>query len=467
MESRIMPQGQEDPMSTLCRLVVETEYGNLPESAIQSAKRSILDTVAVIIGGSGMEGISEVVDLVKEKGGKPESVIPFYGGKVPASEAALAIGPMARAMDMGQVHRYAGHNSEYTLPALIAALGLKNKVSGTEFITAFVLGQEVLIRIGDAYRFWEANPIVSIGGHYIFGPVAATGKLLNLSLAQLENAEGIAFQMSQPYSMAMYADATLIVRVHHGFVCQDAINDCLMAQKGITGPRKEVLIGERGYLASARWKTDASVLTDELGAKWYMETAVTKLHSACHCTHCSVDGILQQMKEHGFEADDILKIETEQSPGNWAIVCNPKEIKWHPETVAECQFSLPYCLATAAYDKTLFLTSYTEAARARKEVRELMGRISAKEDTNLPERASRVYTTLKDGRTFSGEYLYPKGHLNNPLTDQELIEKFKRCATYSHYPLSDAQVDNVIETILNLESVDDMVEALITPLTPQ
>ena len=145
-------------MSTLCRMVVETEYNDLPESAIKCAKKSILDTVAVIIGGSAMDGISAVVDLVKEKGGKPESFIPFYGGKVPASEAALAIGPMARAMDMGQVHRYAGHNSEYTLPALLAVLGLKNIVSGKEFITAFALGQEVLIRIGDAYRFWEADP---------------------------------------------------------------------------------------------------------------------------------------------------------------------------------------------------------------------------------------------------------------------------------------------------------------------
>jgi len=448
-------------------MVVETEYQDLPDNVVSLAKKAILDTLAVIIGGSFMDGISSVVDLVKDKGGKPESLIPFYGGSVPASEAALAIGPMARAMDLGHVHRYAGHNSEYTIPALLAAVGLRERVSGKEFITAYTLGQEVLIRIGDAYRFWEASPIVSIGGHYIFGPVASVGKILNLTLNELENAEGIAYQMSQPYSMAMYSPATLIVRVHHGFVCQDAINCCLLSQKGITGPRQEVLAGNKGYLASAKWETDARVLTEELGEKWHMLTITSKLYTSCHCTHASIDGILQQMDEYNFTFDDIDTIHTEQSPGNWAIVCTPKEVKWDPQTVAECQFSLPYCIATAAFDRNIFLESFSAKARARREIRDFMNRISAEEDTDLPERAARVHTTLKDGRKFSGEYLYPRGHIKNPITEEAIIEKFRRCAQYSAYPLGDSTIDLLINTIQNLDTVDDVVEALLIPLTPR
>ena len=166
--------GQEDPMSTFCRMVAETRFEDLPASAVDYAKRSILDTIAVTIGGSAMEGIPAVVDMVKSKGGKPESFIPFYGDKVPASEAGMAIGPMSRAMDLGDVHEEAAHSSEYTIPTLLAATGLKEKVTGKEFITAFVVGQEVLIRIGIAFRALSGAIIAQRGhGHCMFGAVAA------------------------------------------------------------------------------------------------------------------------------------------------------------------------------------------------------------------------------------------------------------------------------------------------------
>ncbi len=82
---------------SLCRWVFETDYEDLPDYIIEHCKHSILDTMAVTIGGSAMEAIPEVVSLVKEKGGKPESLLPFYGGKFPASEVGFALGPISRA----------------------------------------------------------------------------------------------------------------------------------------------------------------------------------------------------------------------------------------------------------------------------------------------------------------------------------------------------------------------------------
>ena len=143
---------EHDPMSTLCKMVVDTRYEDLPADVITYAKHCIMDIMAVTIGGSAMEGIPAVVDLVKDKGGKPQSVIPFYGGKVPASEAAFAIGPMTRAMDMGDAHQEGGHSSEYIFPALLAATGLRDRVSGKDFITSFIVGSEILVRIGIAFK---------------------------------------------------------------------------------------------------------------------------------------------------------------------------------------------------------------------------------------------------------------------------------------------------------------------------
>lgn len=464
---KLVAESRKDPMSILCKMVVATKYEDLPDDVIRYAKYSILDTVAVTIGGSAMAGIPEVVSLVKEKGGKPESILPFYGGKVPASEAGFAIGPMSRAMDFGQIHMEAGHCSEFIVPALLASTGLTDQLTGKEFITAFTLGQEVLLRIGIAYKAISQGSASGRGtGHSIFGAVASVGKLIGLSTEDLENAEGIARCMTQPHDTAFVSPPTLILRVHHGFICQDAINACLLARRGITGPRREVLTGFRGYLGLAKWETNPDALTEGLGEKWHMLSACIKPYSSCMHTHSSICVILDQMKKHHFKADEITHIDVNLPAQSIPIIVSPKEVKWNPRSELECRFSLPYVLATAACTGDVFLESYTPEAMAREDVRTLMTRISATEAPDLPVFTARITTTLKNGAKYSDESLHIKGYPENPFTEQELIDKFKKCALYSAYELSRPATESLIDVIMNLEDVDNIVDDLIYPLTP-
>ncbi|MFF2319281.1 MmgE/PrpD family protein [Arthrobacter sp. NPDC058097] len=457
----------EDPMSALCRMALETTFDELPDEVIGHAKRSLLDCTAVMIGGSGLDGIPQIVELVKEKGGAEQSVIPLYGGRVPAAEAALAIGPMPRAMDCGDLHEEAGHVSEYIVASLFAASGLCSTVSGKDFLAALVVGQETLVRIGSAYKvISRAIAHNDCGGHYIFGAVAAVGRLLRLTAAQLENAQGIARTMTQPHTIGIYSPATLMVRMHHGLVCQSAITACLMARKGITGPRRSVLTGPNGFLSTAKWEIDPEALTRSLGDCWEMTRITTKAHSACYFSHSSIDGILEQMKTHGFRAEDIARIHIEVSTPGWQAVCEPVENKWSPQTVPECQFSLPYVVASAAFDGHVFLDTYDPQARGRKDVRELMTRISAEEVPSVPDWGARVSTTLNDGSAFVTEHTYVKGHPNIPFDEQDFIDKFRRCVPYSVLPLSRQTEDDLINSVLGLEDITDVVEALLLPLTP-
>jgi 2-methylcitrate dehydratase PrpD len=265
----------------------------------------------------------------------------------------------------------------------------------------------------------------------------------------------------------MYKPATLMVRIHHGFVCQDAINACLLSQRGITGPCEDVLLAPKGYLGFAKWETDPGALTKGIGEEWEMKGTMMKPYTACKGAHTSIDGILDQMEEHHFKVQNIADIDVDESSINWTLVCEPREKKWNPQTVIECQFSLPYLMATAAYDKHIFLDSYTPEAMERQNVRALMTKISAKEDPSLPPYAAKVKVKLKDGRKFSKEYTYSKGHPKNPFTTQDLIDKFKMCIPYSACRLNDAVIDSVIQGLVNLEDVEDVVSALLIPLTPE
>jgi len=61
----------------LAKNVVNTEYGDLPAEVVEVTKRSILDTIGVILAAStlGEQGVKEIIELVKEGGGRQESTI--------------------------------------------------------------------------------------------------------------------------------------------------------------------------------------------------------------------------------------------------------------------------------------------------------------------------------------------------------------------------------------------------------
>ncbi|CAL8480278.1 MmgE/PrpD family protein [Caballeronia sp. S22] len=465
--TRFAPQGVEDPMATLCRMALETQYADLPADVIRHVKHTLLDAMGVTIGGSAMEGIPAVVSLVKERGGNPQTPLPFYGGRVPASEAALAMGPMPRAMDCGDLHEEAGHITEYVVPTLLAATGLCGPVSGKAFLAAMAVGQETLVRLGTAYKVINrAIKHHECGGHYIFGAVAAVGKLIGLTQEELENAQGIARTMTQPNTMGIYSPATLMVRMHHGLVSQAAITCCQLAQRGITGPRAEVLLGPKGFFSTARWQTDPDFILKDLGEHWEMENIITKGYSACYFSHSSIDAIRESMKESEFGASDIASIHIETSTPGWRAVCEPQEKKWNPVTVPECQFSLPYVVAIAAFDDKVFLESYSDEARSRPEVRELMTRITAEENPDVSDWGARLTVRLRDGRELMEECIYVKGHPRNPFTPDDFIAKFRLCVPYSAIPLARRTVDNMIRDILQFDEVDDVVKVLLDPLAP-
>ena len=123
-------------------------------------------------------------------------------------------------------------------------------------------------------------------------------------------------------------------------------------------------------------------------------------------------------------------------------------------------------MATAAFDKRVFLDSYTQTAKTRKAIRKLMAKITASEDKKLPAWAARLTVTLDDGRKIKKVFQYTKGHVKNPFTTEELIEKFKWMIPHSACVLTENIGNSLIEAVLGLEKITDVVKSLIVPITP-
>ena len=135
----------------LGEFVVSQKYEALPKETIEKAKMLILDVIGCIVGASKEEQSEALLEVLKDKGGEPESTVFARGFKTSATNAALLNGTMGHIFELDDDHRLAlMHSSVVVLPAVFA-LGEKLKVSGKELIRAFILGSEVMIRVGESY----------------------------------------------------------------------------------------------------------------------------------------------------------------------------------------------------------------------------------------------------------------------------------------------------------------------------
>ncbi|OGP71773.1 MAG: hypothetical protein A2W09_02930 [Deltaproteobacteria bacterium RBG_16_50_11] len=218
-----------------------------------------------------------------------------------------------------------------------------------------------------------------------------------------------------------------------------------------------------GFLGFAKWQTKPEAIIEGLGEEWRLTRQIMKLYTCCNISHSSVYGLLDQMGRYHFKAEDISEINIE---GQLSHVSEPKHEKWNPETVKQCQFSLPYTVAVAAYQGDVFMHSFTPEVRADPKIRELMTRIFVKSDPNVPFWGARITTTLINGKQYSKEYLEIKGHPQNPLGEKDIIAKFKKCVPYCACELKDDVVNFIIEAVLSLDTVDDVVDVILRPITP-
>ena len=88
----------------LSHFVVRSRFEDLPEEAIESSKKCLLDWIGVAIGGMKDPSVEKVIDLVKEMGGVRQASVLGYGLKTTLLNAALINGMMSHALDYDDAH---------------------------------------------------------------------------------------------------------------------------------------------------------------------------------------------------------------------------------------------------------------------------------------------------------------------------------------------------------------------------
>jgi 2-methylcitrate dehydratase PrpD len=439
-----------DIIVTLAKNVIETKYDTLPREAVETTKQRILDTLGVLVAGA--QDCKREIGLVKEWGGKEESSILVYGGKVPAPNAGWVNSIMAQAVDFDDAVA-AAHLSAATVPTALAVSEARKGVSGKELIAAITAGGDLAIRILLATKDHGFLPTGTI---VVFGTAAIAAKILGLGIDGMLNALGIAFtRASSTHQVA--SDKVLALRLVEGYTSRSGIEAALLAETGLTGVRN-ILQGTYGFFhLYSRDEVDLNALTDQLGKRFEGSRASIKKYPSCGTTHTSTAATLKLVHEVDINPREIKQVTVGVSPFVHSLTGHPFKIGENPRV--EAQFSLPYTVANAIVRKSSLLHHFTEPYIRDPQVSEVAEKVHPVISLEGKDLSANIEIEMRDGR----KYLKSVSHSDTLLerqsmTADEVIEKFRNCLSFAPKFAVVENCERIIDMVDQLEKVDDVSE---------
>src|SRR5438270_6508671 len=295
----------DDPAWPLARHVCRTGYADLPASAVDSARRDILDTFGCMLGGSGSPGIDELFAVTSRWGGLPESRVLLRGTCLPAPQAALLNASMGHALDFDDTLDTGGsiHPGVSVLGSVLAVCDSIGGATGRDVLLAVALGLDVSCRIALACtldRGWHRTAAIGV-----FGATAAAGKLIGLTPEQMLSAFGIAYSHAAGNRQCIL-DGALTKRLQAGQAASASVFSAILAQTGFTGARN-IFNGRFGFLELYQPNGyDASVLLRELGTAFRGEELSYKPYPCGRPLHAAIDAALMARTQLAIERSDDI-----------------------------------------------------------------------------------------------------------------------------------------------------------------
>ena len=444
----------------LARFIVDTGYENIPHDAVEKAKRTALDCMGAAIAGVGEPVSQTITDYVTKLGGPPQASVFGAGVKISVQDAALANGSIAHALDYDDCGVKIGHPSVLVLPAVLS-LGEHLGASGRDILTAYIVGLEVEGKLALYADFKLMQARLNHQTWYgSIGAAAACAKLLKLDEAKTRMALGIAANFACGLSANHGSMAGAMAA---GNACRNGVVAALMAREGITA-NPDIIEAKNGFYDTlvGAGHYDAEHMADSLGKPFYIESPGIglKKYPSCYHTHRALDGVFQLIGEHRISNKDIAEVDVGTSERAMRVLAFTE-----PATPYQAKFSMPHCIAAALVDHAVTLDTFTaqkfedrDILKTRKKVHLFFpdvpiwpGLADVGPDTEFVGNPVTIKTI--DGRTYSARVDIPRGDPALPLTDDELLSKYRDCARSQLQP---DDIERSVGAVLGLEKMADI-----------
>lgn len=437
----------------IAEYISRTSYEDLPPPIIDRAKECIIDTIGVALYGSKFEASRIALSIAEESAeieDRGASVL-GKGKKIFPPLAAFINGIMAHVADFDDVlTMLRGHPSCVVLPSSLAACESSGR-NGKDLLTSFVIGIEVAAKLGSLIS-WEH----SMRGWHItgtigtIGSVSAASKGLNLTPDKISNAIGIAASSASGLRVNF---GSMTKSYHAGHAAMMGVLSAKLSEMGFDASSSS-LEDEQGFAKVFGYSGDISSVTELLGRDYALNNIILKPYPSCAGTHAPIDATLKIKNRNRFELRDINEIEAVVPPSLLNVT-----FYHNPSTNLEAKFSVEYCISSALFFGRVGIDQFEGDSIYNHEVREIMKRVKIIPDAKMEESArergvlspARVHVRLRNGKEFSEMVWEAKGGPSNPMSIDEIREKFIRCVKGI---LSESNIERLLEAIEHLETIE-------------
>jgi 2-methylcitrate dehydratase len=403
----------------------------LPEETVHEVKRRILDSIGVAV--AGLDGDAPAAARAYAADFPDRNGATIWGSQLRANPevAGFANGVAVRYLDFNDTYlsKEPLHPSDVIAPLM--ALAEWRDRPANDLLAAIATAYEVSVTLCDAASLrthgWDHVNYIGIG------VACAAGQLLRLPVERIEHAVSIsavphaAMRETRAGELSMWKGAAA------ANASRNAVFATLLAEKGMTGPARpfegemgfvrELLDGE-GFYEEALSRLEANAPPSRI-----LNTHI-KFWPVEYHAQSAVDAALQFSGGFLRDADRIKSIEIDTFDAAYQIIAKDPE-KWNPKTRETADHSLQYIVVAALLDGEVSSRTFEpERFRDPRTLDLLKERVTVREDPELsagyPEGIpNRITGTTTGGDREVREVRHPRGHARNPMTDEEVVAKYR------------------------------------------
>ena len=449
----------------VAQFITRARASAIPKDVMHLGKRSILDGIGLALAGNAAQSGHIVRMYLRTLGCPTDKGCTVIGTqlKLPARFAAFANGVAIHADDYDDTQLAVAKDRVYgllthpTAPALppVLALGELGNRSGLDVLTAYQIAVEVETKVAEAIdpRHYDHgfHTTATVG---TIGATAGAARLLGLDAEQTQRALGIGASQAAGLRENF---GTMTKPFHPGRASESGVVAAEFARLGWTAT-PIVLEANRGFFRAAGGGYDPAAIQDKLGNPWtFASPGVSiKPHPSGSLTHPGMGKMLDLIRSHDIRPEQVVKVRvgTNRHMPNALIHHRPKN-------ELQAKFSMEFCMAILLLERKAGLAQFTDQVVNRPDVQRMIERIDfdvhpEAEAAGYEKMTTIIDIELKDGRTVSGRADFGKGSPANPMSDQELADKFRECAAWGKLPR--AQADKVVDLVFALEKLKSIRE---------
>ena len=441
----------------IARFALGLRFEDLPQDVVLEVKRYLYDSLGCAFGGYTTHDVEVVKGIYADQGGKPEATVIGSGDKMPAFNATFLNSLMIRALDFNDIYWKQDPSHPSDLIPVALAMGERQNKNARDVITAIVLTYEFECRLcefavpGIRERKWHHASLTQF-----VSPIVA-GYLLGLNEDQMVHAIGISGSHNMTLGAVTAGQLTMMKNTVDPMAAQSGVLAALMAEKGYSGT-EQIFEGKEGLMQTLGPDWDVDKLVGGLGERFKILDCSMKAFPTEALTHTHISATLKVVKEHDIKPEDIEEVVVTTIARAVDILFDPE--KYRPTSRETADHSLPYCIAAAIVDRKITREQFDEErikdARIQAVLPKIKGEASEEFEKMFPEKQpSKVTIRLKSGETYSARLDYPKGDPREPMSEEDLDNKFRGLCTGL---LTEARQAEIKQAIWNLETFENIGE---------